>query len=518
MVVRNGWGVFCLAAALMACGDGGAGESAAGNGTDATGGPGDTTQGSPTTGAPSTLSDTGSGSASESDGNAETTPTTGPAATTTDTGDTSTGTVGTTSVGTTSVGTTGDTTSADTDTGDSTTGEPDFCAGEGSILLPGETDKCTGDLGENTFTFALCSCTNFTTAGVFTVDAFNSNDNVPQPLHGGSVGINGNYTTVALADIGGTLWVDGKVSTVAAHEVGEILQCGGDVSATVLSHVNEDAFVEGNIGGLLPLMTIDGDLHQPVGKVNAGANVLGQTIKGPVSVATPCDCSNPIDIAGIVEGYKEDNDNELAGIEPDELADLVLPKVIELPCGVYFFTDIEHLLALKIKLTGRTVIAVQGDLTSIGLFDFELGPDAELDLFIKGNASFADIATIGDTERPAAFRMYVGGVVTFASLFTLGGNLYQPHAVFNAGGLAEIWGSLFVGGINLVGAFAIHYDEAILDIDGCEPPGGACFDGDDCGNPTPTCKQGECVPCETNEDCGPPLTCQPGGVCFPLPG
>ncbi|MCY1013964.1 hypothetical protein OV079_52260 [Nannocystis pusilla] len=205
MVVRNGWGVFCLAAALMACGDGGAGESAAGNGTDATGGPGDTTQGSPTTGAPSTLSDTGSGSASESDGNAETTPTTGPAATTTDTGDTSTGTVGTTSVGTTSVGTTGDTTSADTDTGDSTTGEPDFCAGEGSILLPGETDKCTGDLGENTFTFALCSCTNFTTAGVFTVDAFNSNDNVPQPLHGGSVGINGNYTTVALADIGGTL-------------------------------------------------------------------------------------------------------------------------------------------------------------------------------------------------------------------------------------------------------------------------------------------------------------------------
>ncbi|MDC0715933.1 DUF7305 domain-containing protein [Nannocystis bainbridge] len=486
-------------------------------GPDTTGGPGDTTQGAPTTGNPSTISDTGSGGASESDGTTDTTTTTGPATTTTDTGDTTDTTTGT--VTTTPVDTTGDTTTqADTDTGDSTTGEPEFCAGEGGILLPGDGDKCSGDLGKNIFTFALCSCTNFTTAGIFTVDAFNSDANMPQPLHGGSVGINGNYTTVALADIGGTLWVDGKVSTVAVHEVGEILQCGGDVSATVLSHVNDDAFVEGNIGGLLPLMTIDGDLHQPVGKVNAGANVLGQTIKGPVSVDTPCDCSDPIDIAGIVDGYAQDNDNEAAGIDADELADVILPKVIELPCGVYYFNDIEHLLALKIKLTGRTVIAVKGDLTSIGLFDIELGPDAELDLFITGNASFADLATLGDTERPAAFRMYVGGVVSFVSLFTFGGNLYQPNAVFNAGGLASIWGSLFVGGINLVGAFAIHYDEAILDIDGCEPPGGSCFDGDDCGNPTPKCKQGECVPCETNADCGPPLTCQPGGVCYPLPG
>ncbi len=546
MAKRNAWGGLCVVA-LMACGDNGAGGSLTEDGTGTTRGTADTgettTDTTPTTSATGSgvVTDPGSGTGTGGVSDATTSPpTTGQATTGTDTtgtdtgseasstgavastvdvtGDATTGdatTAGMTTAGMTT-GTTGSGTMGEETSGEET-GEADFCAGNGGILLPGD-DICTGDLGEKTFTFALCSCTNFTTAGVFTVDAFNSDANKPQPVNGGSVGINGNYTTVALAGIGGALWVDGKVSTVAIHDVGETLQCGGDVSATVVSHVNEDAYVEGNIGGILPLMTIDGDLHMPANKVNGGALVLGQTIKGPVNVETPCDCNNPIDVDKIVQGYEQDNDNAAAGIDEDLLDDVILPLQIELPCGVYFFSDIQHLLALKIVLTGRTVIAVDGDLTSIGLLDLELGPDAELDLFIAGDASFADLATLGDTKRPAAFRMYVGGQVTFASLFTFGGNLYQPNAVFNAAGLSSIWGSLYVGGINLVGAFAIHYDEAILDIEGCGEPGGGCIDGDDCGNPTPACIEGTCVPCQVDADCGPPLTCQEGGVCYPIPG
>jgi hypothetical protein len=104
------------------------------------------------------------------------------------------------------------------------------------------------------------------------------------------------------------------------------------------SHVGEDAFVEGNIDALNMVMTIDGDLHIPADKTNNQATVGGQTIKGPVDVEIPCDCEDPYDITAIVAGYQAINTNDEQGIAADELVDLSDPKVLELPCGIYFFT------------------------------------------------------------------------------------------------------------------------------------------------------------------------------------
>lgn len=495
MQIRWGWWVV---AAMVACG-GGSGDETSGGSTSDSGvtipptlGDGTTTQSTPTSGDASTGTVmTGGFTSSTTTG-----PTTGPA------GETTAG-----------ESTAGESTAGETTAGETTaTGGGDFCEGKGGIQLPGDLAECTGDLGKKTFLFALCSCTDLTASNKLTTDSFDSEMGM-MPMDGGSVGVNGAYSASSSIDIGGSLWVDGTIQTFNNHEVAQELQCGGNVTAKSMSHVGEDAFVEGDIEALNKVMTIDGDLHIPANKTNNQATVLGQIIKEPVAIAQPCDCSEPYDIAAIVAGYQASNDNDEQGISANELTDLPNAKVLELPCGIYFFDKISSNNELKIVLTGRTVIAIAGDIINAGTFTIELGPDAELDLFLAGDATLNNVAAIGDPTRPAATRVYVGGTVKFANTFTLGANLYQPNAVFTANNKSEIWGSLFVGGLQLASEMIIHYDQAILDLDGCEDPGGGCTDCHDCANPTPSCgEDGTCEPCEVNSDCCPPLACVQG-VC-----
>ncbi|MDC0667203.1 DUF7305 domain-containing protein [Nannocystis radixulma] len=452
----------------------------------------------PTTEAPTTGT-TVSGGVSESTGTA------------TGTGEPTTTTSTTSTTGTTTTGSGSETTS-DTSTG-GTTGAVDFCEGEGGILLPGDEVTCTGDLGKKTFLFAICSCSGLTANNSLKTDSFDSNDPNMVPMDGGSVGVNGPYSAASMVDIGGSLWVDGKIQTFNAHEVAQQLKCTDDLTAGSASHVADDLFTEGNLFAQNMTLTIDGDLHIPANKNNNGAQVLGQTIKEPVDVKTPCDCEDLIDVAQIVGGYMLDNDNAALPIAPDELVGLPQPKSVELPCGRYFFSAIDSNSSLDITLTGRTVIAVAGDVQNAGAFHITLGPEAELDLFIAGNANFNNVASIGDPKRPAATRIYVGGAFKFASNFTLGANLYQPNAVFTANNMSEIWGSLFVGGLQLASPLVVHYDQAILDLDGCDDPGQGCGDCHDCANPTPACTEdGTCGPCVVDDDCCPPLVCD-AGIC-----
>jgi hypothetical protein len=490
---RGGW----VVAMMVACG--GSGDETAGASTTDSGitVPQTSTDGTTTQVVPTTSPDETTGSAVTGGFTTTTSaPTTGPA----------TDTVGET-VGESTVG---ESTSGESTVGESTSG--DFCAGMGGVELPGDLTGCTGDLGKKTFLFALCSCNDLTANNMLTTDSFDSEMGM-MPMDGGSVGVNGAYSASSNIDIGGSLWVDGTIQSFNNHEVAQVLQCGGNVTAKSTSHVGEEAFVEGDIEALNMVMTIDGDLHIPADKTNNQAIVGGQTIQGPVDVEIPCDCEDPYDITAIVAGYQAINTNAEQGIAADELVDLSDPKVLELPCGIYFFDKIQSNNELTIKLTGRTVIAIAGDIINAGSFIVELGPDAELDLFLAGNATLNNVAAIGDPTRPAATRLYVGGEVKFANTFTLGANLYMPNKVFTANNSAEIWGSLFVGGLQLASPVVIHYDSAVLDLEGCEDPGGGCGDCHDCANPTPSCgENGTCEPCEVNADCCPPLACD-GGIC-----
>ncbi|MEZ4380335.1 MAG: hypothetical protein R3A79_03250 [Nannocystaceae bacterium] len=500
------WTVFCSVIVLVACSgdDSGSGTGSATALSASTSATTTTTGATEATGTEATDASgatDSSGSVSESSG-----------ATSTTTGDATEGS-----------STTADTT---TTTGDETTGGTstsggvvDFCDGEGGILLPGDLDDmCTADLGKKTFLFAVCSCTGLTANNLLKTDSFDSEMMGMMVMDGGSVGVNGMYSAASTVDVGGSLWVDGAIQTNNTQEVAQVLQCGGDWTATSPFHVGIDAFVEGDVNGQNKTITIDGDLHIPQGNALNGASVGGATIKEPVMVKTPCDCDDLIDVAAIVQGFQVNNDNAAEGIVPDQLIGISRETQLELPCGRYYFDGIDANHALTITLTGRTVIAIAGDVKTAGAFTIELGPDAELDLFIAGNAELNNAATIGDTERPAATRIYVGEAFKFASNFTLGANLYQPNATFTANNTAEIWGSIFVGGLNLASPFIVHYDQAILDLEGCEDPNGGCEDCHDCANPTPACKDGGCGPCESTADCCPPLNCIAGECKAIYPG
>ena len=404
--------------AVVAIGCGGAGgETASDTDTGLSVGSMAGTGGSSTQGVP-----TGSDASSEASVTAGTGTATGTATDATSVGpgtSTSVGTGDTTTGGTTGA-TTGATTTGgvgESSSGGGTTGAMNFCDGAGGILLPGDVDTCTGDLGKKTFLFAICSCSGVTANNTLTTDSFDSEMMNMQPMDGGSVGVNGPYSASSSVDIGGSLWVDGKIQTFNKHEVAQALQCSDDITASSPAHVGDDVFVEGNVNAQNKTLTIDGDLHIPAGKLNNGATVLGKTIKGPVDVKTPCDCSDPIDIAAIVQGYMLQNDNEALPVAPDELEALPDAKVLELPCGRYFFTGISSNNTLTIKLTGRTVIAIAGDVKTASAFAVELGPDAELDLFVAGNVDFNNAAALGDPKRPAATRVYVGKAVKYASNF-----------------------------------------------------------------------------------------------------
>lgn len=517
MALRCGWVV--VLAASIGCGDSDAGTASASNSglsVSSSTGTSDATQGVPTT---SDGSNTGTTSAStgSASGTSSGTGTTAGTATTdpSTSGGSSSGTTGAVSEsGTTTGGSTSDVSSS------STGGPVGFCDGEGGILLPGDlNDMCTADLGKKTFLFAVCSCAGLTANNVLKTDSYDSEMMMNMMTKtGGSVGVNGAYSASSQNDIGGTLWVDGPIQTFNSHMVSQDVQCGGDYSATSPSNVGDDMYVEGNLLAVNKVVTIGGDLHIAAGKSTVGANVLGKIIKEPVLVKTPCDCNDPIDVAAIVAGYKLDNDNLANAIEPDQLIGNPLPEVLELPCGRFYFDAITPNNSLTIKLTGRTVLAIAGDVVIPGPFTLELGPDAELDLFVAGNVTLNNTATIGDTKRAAATRIYVQQSFKFSSNFVLGANLYQPNAMFTANNMAEIWGSLFVGGLTLASPFTVHYDQAILDLNGCEDPGGGCTDCHDCANPTPACKNGTCEQCMVDSDCCPPLVCDGGQCKVILPG
>lgn len=491
-----------MLAAAFGCGDSGTGASASSTGLSVgsgSTGTSDATQGVPTTSETGGgTTSTSAGSVSGSSGEATTSGvTTGEAST----GGGSSGTTGAVSEGGTST----------TEAASSSSGGPvDFCDGQGGILLPGDlSDMCTADLGKKTFLFAVCSCNGLTANNTLKTDSFDSEMMGMMPMDGGSVGVNGMYSASSFYDIGGSLWVDGPIQNFNSHEVAQDVQCGGDYSAVTPATVGDDVFIEGNLVAQNKVLTIGGDLHIAAGKSTAGANVLGKIIKEPVAVKTPCNCDDPIDVAAIVQGYQTDNDNIPMAIEPNQLIGNPQPETLELPCGRYYFDAITPNNTLTIKLTGRTVIAVAGDIVTPGAFALELGPDAELDLFVAGNVTLNNTATIGDTARPAATRIYVQQAFKFSSNFVLGANLYQPNATFTANNMAEIWGSLFVGGLTLSSPFTVHYDQAILELDGCSE-GGGCGDCHDCANPTPACKDGTCAPCQLDSDCCPPLVCDQG--------
>lgn len=383
-----------------------------------------------------------------------------------------------------------------------------FCAGTVAAIPLPILGGCTGDVAKKTFRFAVCSCTNINFNGAIVTDAQSSTTGMASAT-AGSVGVDGTYNGISGGTrIGGSLWTHGDTA-FTGHAIAGELQCGGNLVVDGTSRVDADLYVDGSVQGAI---TSGGTCHIPAGQPRAGVVAAGGVVEGPVSVAPPCDCSTLIDVAAIVAYFKANNDDAAAGLAPDALASVNAEASLTLPCGRYFLTSVSGGAPIKVRVTGRVALAIEGSLIHNATpITFAVDPGAELDLFVGGDVGLSGGASIGDKTRASATRMYVGRTFGYDGRLDLAANLYLPNGAFTTTTSGtEVWGALFARNIGVTGDLTVHYDPSILHVDGCAPPAAACGSCHDCANPSPACKNGVCGACVADSDCCAPLHCRAG--------
>jgi hypothetical protein len=410
-----------------------------------------------------------------------------------------------------------------------------YCAGEGPPIVLGdgtsEAAECTGRTAARVFRYALCSCARASIQDRFRTDSFDSSSGpytAGEP--GGSVGVNGRYENTNVTEIGGSLTVSSttRVTMSSTHDIASDARFNGPVTVDDRVEIGRDAYVNGNVDGSSDFV-VGRDLYLSPGSRATGEIFVNGTEREDASfeIAPPCACEpeDLVDIAAIVAAGRDDNHNteielDVAALErPASAVDLTLP------CGRFFVSAIDTgSAAITLRVDGRTLLYVGGDIRVENPLRVLVGPEGELDLFVEGSIEATDALELGTVDRPAAVRTYVGGSapIVLSSGTTFAGNLYAPFAEVQPADSVTVFGSIFAGSFASSGDVFIHYDEAVLRADaecpsdrpmtdGGVPPPSTCTDCRDCGG-TEGCSGGTCGACARDGDCCAPLVCV-GGRC-----
>jgi hypothetical protein len=388
-----------------------------------------------------------------------------------------------------------------------------YCAGEGSpveIRVPGSSSSdagtdCTVGLASRIFQFGICSCTDVTLPGAFTLDALDSDQPNDSNSTGASVGTNGHFTSSGTLTIKGSLLIAGpdtlQLSSTGFRVDGNLRTnsnltiSGSNVSFGRDLWINGDILVAG-------AATAERDLYQSSGhSLSSSLTIGGTKHEQPVRVDPPCPCGDDeiLDVAAIVQSGKAQNHNADVGLPP--VATLGTGASLNLECGRFAFgpskiTGSGNTLVAH----GRTAIFVDGDLQITGDFGVDVGTQGELDVFVSGNLVLSGSGTVGSVARPAALRFYVGGAqsIAIAGSMTFAANVYAPRATVTVGGSDDLYGSFFAHEFKVAGSHDLHYDRAILRSDGDEectppptPPG--CLGDLECGSAM-FCEDSACTP------------------------
>jgi hypothetical protein len=380
---------------------------------------------------------------------------------------------------------------------------------------------CAGKLAENTFRYALCSCSTVSVTSGIRVDAIESGQE--GSTSGAAVGLNGNWQqTSGVMSISGSLTLPEQLRTTGATStIGGDLRTGGDLRSTAGSYtIGRDAWVAGviNVGGF-GVVEIGRNLIHPAGSgVGSNVTVGGNIIEQDFTIEPPCPC-NPsefIDIDAIVAAAQQDNDNQALGIDPDNFT---LEDGDELPCGKIFLRNMGLPMG-TVSVPGRTILFIDGDLSNNSYASLEVAADGELDIFISGSLDFNSDNFIGNEEAPYRVRIYVSGEISMNSDNTLAANIYAPSADFGVTSDTKIFGSLFVNSFQSTDNIKIRYDRAIISAgENCDdyyiPPTEGCSSCNDCPS-IQACIDGTCTNCRDDSDCCAPLICSTDGNCIPL--
>ena len=193
-------------------------------------------------------------------------------------------------------------------------------------------------------------------------------------------------------------------------------------------------------------------------------------VTGAMDPPALCNCSNPIDIAGIVTNGAATNDNASIGLSDTVFANTSTALHLDLPCGAYYLSAIKSSAALSISVHGNTVLYVSGNIQTSGPFEITIDPTAELSLFVGGSITGSAAMALGSTEVPAQTAIYVGGTsgVTTSNTLGVAGALYVPNGPLKSSNTASVSGAVLANGITGSGAITVHYDQ------GLQAAGAAC--------------------------------------------
>jgi hypothetical protein len=403
-----------------------------------------------------------------------------------------------------------------------------FCSGSGPIVIVGDSDggvvtsTCTGQIAEEIFKSALCTCQDVSLEGYLKTRGFSSSSTDPDGgIYGAPVGIDRNYIVPVIAvnagftDVGGSFAVAGPQSIVFAGEfsVAGDLHAAGDLDFVGYTPIARDAFLGGNVTNA-GYATVGGNLTI-TGNDVLPLTVTGTRTKATVTVAPPCDCNALLDIGALVDAAQTTNDNASIHLADDALHDVLGVADVTLPCGKYYLSDISGIGQIVIHVTGRVALFIGGSITAAADLEVNLDPGAEIDVFIEGTLVLAGKGSFGSASHPASTRIYVGGsddvVLVGASGFV--GNLYAPYARVTSVGYAKVYGSVFANDFVVPGYADISYDRAITHAGaGCSaPPPTTCAQCGTCTGGT-ACVGGVCGACTSDTDCCGQDVCE-NGVC-----
>lgn len=385
---------------------------------------------------------------------------------------------------------------------------------------------CTGRLAASRFSSALCLCNNLQSTNGLTTRGFASGQGPYQEglaaNSGAPVGVNG--TCVSLTgktDIAGSFSVAGSQAQqfLGSLMVWGDLRIGGNLSVAGATTVARDAWFAGDFVGFGPLV-VAADLHH-AGSVSAlPLPLAGSNVQESITPQTPCACDTDdmLDIAGLVNAAKGDNDNKIFGVQPDVLANVTAPREWTLPCGRVYLSQISGVGDLIIHFSGSSALFVDGSINLQGKLTFLPTAGAELDVFVKDTLAVQGSVALADNTRPAAGRISVAGSQTITLDTPFIGNLYAPKAQVKTAGPLEIWGSLFASDLQADAAVSFIFDRDIaavgIDCTAPLPPAGLCTQCGWCygGN---ACIRGVCTPCTKDSECCGQAVCS-DGRCAPL--
>ncbi|RKH08891.1 hypothetical protein D7V97_18145 [Corallococcus sp. CA053C] len=357
------------------------------------------------------------------------------------------------------------------DAGDLPDAWASHCADSGPPLLLGDPASgplvCSGRLAETLFRRAACSCEGLSLSSPFSTDAFRSSVGPYTPGGaGGDVGVNGALSANNRVQVGGTLQVGDAAGLLLAGplSVGGDLDSSGPLSGpAVTATVTGNARVRGDVS--LAALTVGGVLTVPA-EFTPGPAQAAELRREPVASVIPCDCdaASRFDPGVLIAHHSRDHDNAAIGLDPATLEDVTGERVLELPCGRFLLTRVAGPGRVTLRIRGRTALFIPGGVNLLESLTVDVPPPGELDLFLSGGFVVSGQLTLGSATHPSRVRVYVAGTepLDVSASGLLAGNLYAPQARLNLSGNAEVFGALFVRGLEASGAVQVHHDADVL--------------------------------------------------------